>query len=141
MRIFSEKWSSLTNMDVERIAQISLRIGVAFAFLYPPINALVDPNSWIGYFPPFVRGYVPDDVLLNAFGIVEVVIALWILSGWRIFWPSAVATLMLLGIVVFNPTNFQVLFRDLAIAASVFALAVVSWKHEFRAGTAGEART
>lgn len=128
-------------MNIERVAHLALRIGVAFAFLYPPWNALVDPNAWIGYFPPFTRGFVPDEVLLLAFGIVEVILALWILSGWRIFWPSAAATLMLLGIVVFNPTNFQVLFRDLAIAASVFALAVVSWKHEFRAGPAGETRT
>lgn len=125
-------------MSTERIANLVLRIGVAFALLYPPWNALVDPSAWIGYFPPFTRGFVPDEVLLHAFGIVEVILALWILSGRRIFWPSAAATLMLLGIVVLNPTNFQVLFRDLTIAASVFALAVVSWKHEFRAGPAGE---
>ncbi|MEK7480157.1 MAG: hypothetical protein AAB665_02600 [Patescibacteria group bacterium] len=125
-------------MSTERIANVALRIGVAFALLYPPLNALTDPSAWIGYFPPFTRGFVPDEVLLHTFGIVEVILALWILSGWRIFWPSAAATLMLLGIVVFNPTNFQVLFRDLAIAASVFALAVVSWRHEFRARPAGE---
>lgn len=128
-------------MSAERIVHIALRVGVAFAFLYPPLNALVDPYAWIGYFPPFTRGYVSDEVLLHAFGIVEVILALWILSGWRIFWPSAAATLMLVGIVVFNPTNFQVLFRDLAIAASVFALAVVSWRHEFRAGPAGETQS
>ena len=38
---------------------------------------------------------MPDEVLLHTFGIVEVILALWILSGWRIFWPSAAATLML----------------------------------------------
>ena len=123
-------------MSPERIANLALRIGVAFALLYPPLNALIDPLAWIGYFPPFMRGFVPDEVLLHAFGIVEVIMALWILSGWRIFWPSAAATVMLVGIVVFNPTNFQVLFRDLAIAASIFALAVVSWRHEFWNGPA-----
>ena len=123
-------------MNPGSIANLALRIGVAFALLYPPLNALADPLAWIGYFPPFMRGFVPDEVLLHAFGIVEVIMALWILSGWRIFWPSAAATVMLVGIVVFNPTNFQVLFRDLAIAASIFALAVVSWRHEFRHGPA-----
>ncbi len=119
-------------MTPERIANLALRIGVAFAFLYPPINALADPYAWIGYFPPFVQGYVADDVLLHAFGVIEVVIALWILSGWRIFWPSVVATAMLLGIVVFNPSNFQVLFRDVTIAAIPFALAVISYGDERR---------
>ena len=115
-------------MNVERFAHVLLRLGVAFAFLYPPLNALADPDAWIGYFPAFVKGYVPDLTLLYAFGVLEVVIALWILSGWRIFWPSIVAAGMLFGIVVFNMPNFQVLFRDLSIAAMAFSLAVKSYK-------------
>lgn len=101
-----------------------LRAGVAFAFLYPPINALWNPESWIGYFPPWAFGYVPDLVLLHSFGVVEVIIALWILSGWRIFWPSLLATVMLLGIVVVDYYNFEVLFRDLSIAAASLSLAL-----------------
>ncbi|MSU73849.1 hypothetical protein EXS56_01785 [Candidatus Kaiserbacteria bacterium] len=119
-------------MRPEKLASIVLRAGVAFAFLYPPINALSDPYAWIGYFPPFTRGYVPDEVLLHAFGIVEIVIALWILSGWRVFWPSLAATAMLLDIVVFNVPNFQVLFRDLAIAAMPFSLVVINYADERR---------
>lgn len=124
-------------MNLERIANLALRIGVAFAFLYPPLNAIGDPNAWIGYFPPFVRGFVPDLVLLHAFGIVEVIIALWILSGWKIFWPSLAAGAMLLGIVVSNPSNFQVLFRDVSLAAMALALAMISYGHDEGAGTAG----
>ena len=75
---------------------------------------------------------MPDEVLLHAFGIVEVILALWILSGRRIFWPSVATTLMLLGIVAFNPTNFQVLFRDLAIAAMPISLAVINYGDERR---------
>ena len=119
-------------MNAEKVANIALRVGVAFTFLYPPVNALVDPYAWIGYFPLFVRGYLPDEVLLHAFGVVEVVIALWILSGWRIFWPSVAATAMLLGIVAFNMPNFQVLFRDLAIAAMPFSLVVINYADERR---------
>jgi uncharacterized membrane protein YphA (DoxX/SURF4 family) len=108
----------------EWMADMVLRIGVAFAFLYPPINALSNPESWLGYFPPFTRGYLPDMTLLHAFGVIEVVIALWILSGKKIFWPSLAAAAMLLGIVVFNTNNFEVLFRDLSIAAAALALAI-----------------
>ncbi|MBI2612619.1 hypothetical protein HYW59_02290 [Candidatus Kaiserbacteria bacterium] len=127
-------------MNAEKVAHLLLRAGVAFAFLYPPLNALVDPNSWIGYFPAFVKGYVPDAILLHAFGVVEVGIALWILSGWRIFWPSLIAAAMLLGIVMFNPSNFQVLFRDISIAAMALALVMLSWSNG-RAGFAGETKT
>ena len=111
-------------MDNGRISDLVLRIGVAFAFLFPAINALSDPYSWLGYFPKFMQGVVPDLVLLHTFGAVEVVIALWILSGKRIFWPSSIATLMLLAIVFFDSDNFQILFRDLSIAAMTLALAI-----------------
>ena len=128
-------------MTRERIARLLLRAGVAFAFLYPPLNALVDPNAWIGYFPAFLKGYVSDLVLVHAFGVVETIVALWILSGWKIFWPSLAATAMLLAIVVFNPSNFQVLFRDISLAAMALALAVISYDDERNAGASGGAAT
>lgn len=108
-------------------ANLVLRIGVAFAFLYPPINALYNPESWLAYFPQFTRGIVSDDLLLHAFGVVEVVIALWILSGRKIFWPSAAATVALTAIVAFNLNSFEVVFRDLSIAAASLALAILAW--------------
>lgn len=101
-----------------------LRIGVAFSFLYPPFDALRNPDSWIGYFPKFLHGTFPDAVLLHGFGILEVTIALWILSGKKIFWPSLVAALMLVAIVITNLNNFEVLFRDLSITAMALSLAV-----------------
>lgn len=123
-------------MNFDRMAILTLRIGIAFAFLYPPINALVDPQSWIGYFPPFVKGYVPDEILLHTFGVVEIGLAIWILSGWKVYLPSLVAAMMLIAIVVSNPGNFQVLFRDVSLAALALALAMISYGHE-RAGAAG----
>lgn len=109
---------------MNRYADIVLRAGVAFAFLYPAVNAVFEPFTWIGYFPPFTRGIVPDVVLLHAFGAFEILIALWILSGWRVFWPSAAAVLLLLSIVVFDFNSFEVLFRDVSIAAAALALAL-----------------
>lgn len=111
-------------MQREHGADLVLRAGLAFAFLYPPLNALVDPNAWIGYFPPFARGIVPDPVLLHGFGLIEILIALWLLSGWKIFWPAALATLMLCGIVFFDASEFQIVFRDLSIAAIGVAIAL-----------------
>lgn len=122
-----------------KIADWALRIGVAFAFLYPPFSALSDPYSWFGYFPSFMRGIVPDLVLLHAFGLLEVLIAIWILSGWKMAYPAALAALMLVAIVAFNAAQFEVVFRDLAIAAAALALALMHWpgQRAYTGGTAG----
>ena len=113
-------------MTVERYAHLALRVGVAFAFLYPPIAAILDPDSWLGYFPQWIFTLIPVNPLfiLHGFGIIEVLIALWILSGRAIRPPAVLATLMLLGIVVFNWSGLDVLFRDLSIACMTLALSL-----------------
>ena len=109
-------------------AQWLLRIAVALAFVYPPLHALSNPDSWIGYFPQFLLNTgLPPLVLLHAFGVIEIIIAVWILSGWRIEWPATVAALMLAAIVVFNGNQFEILFRDVSIALACLALADDAW--------------
>lgn len=106
-----------------RTAQLILRVGLAFAFLYPPIAAYFDPYAWIGYFPDFLREAIGNDMLLlHSFGIVEVIVALWLLSGVRIFFPALLAALMLLGIIVFDFSQMDVIFRDVSIMAMALAL-------------------
>src|ERR1041384_667729 len=107
-----------------------LRLGVAFAFLYPPIAALRDPISWFAYFPPFLQTLSPESglILLHGFGVLEVILALWILSGRSIQYPAALATVLLLCIVYVNSVKFDVVFRDLSIAAMSAALAIDAWQ-------------
>jgi len=112
------------------MTNLLLRIGVAFAFLYPAINAIFDPYAWLGYFPGFMQGILPSLVLLHGFGALEVLIALWILSGKKIFVPSVIATLMLGTIVTFNLSDFQVVFRDVSIALMSAALALGAWRRD-----------
>jgi uncharacterized membrane protein YphA (DoxX/SURF4 family) len=111
-----------------------LRIAVAFAFLYPPIDALFDPTSWLGYFPGIVTQAfhvisiplkLSDLVLLHGFGILEVALAVWVLFGRRVRIPALLMAFILFVIVGFNldASNFSVLFRDVSIAFAALALA------------------
>jgi len=110
-------------MNINKKIDWLLRIGVGFAFLYPPISAIFNPFAWIGYFPLFVTNIFPDAiVLLHIFGVIEVIVGLWILSGKNIFIPSAVAALMLAGIIIFNFSQMDVLFRDVSILLMAVAL-------------------
>lgn len=103
--------------------ELLLRIGLAFSFLYPPVAAFFDPDSWLGYFPAFVPSSM---IVLHTFGVIEIVIALWIVFGKRIWLPSVLAAGMLIAIVGFNLGQFDILFRDLTIAAMALSLA---WMH------------
>lgn len=106
------------------LPELLLRLAVAFSFAYPPIAALMDADSWIGYFPAFV----PSSLLvLHAFGAIEIIIALWILLGRRVVIPSLLAAIMLLAIVLFNLSQLDILFRDISIALAALALAAGEW--------------
>ncbi len=121
-------------MRREQLAHLLLRVGAAFAFLYPPLRALQDPVSWLGYFPHFIRTLPIDPlVLLHGFGAVEIILALWILSGWRIRIPALLATVMLLAIVAFNLADLDIVFRDISIALMTFALALWPEQREISA--------
>lgn len=100
--------------------ELLLRLSVAFAFIYPPLAAIRDPYAWLGYFPTFLPA---TELMLHSFGVIEIALALWILIGKRIAIPSVVAGLLLLSIVIANPLQFDILFRDVSIALACFALA------------------
>src|SRR4051812_20387955 len=104
-------------------SNLLLRIAIAFSFLYPAIDSFLHPDDWIDFFPQFMRGHVPDQTPLIGWGILEILIAFWILSGKKIFIPSVVATVLLCTIVLFNLPLMQVVFRDLSLALVAAVLA------------------
>jgi uncharacterized membrane protein YphA (DoxX/SURF4 family) len=110
---------------MRKFAGLLLRASLAFSFLYPPIAAWSDPLTWVGYIPHFV----PFDhlILLHVFGVLEIILALWVLSGRKIFIPSILMGFILLFIVVTNTDQFDVLFRDLSIVGVAFAVALWNW--------------
>lgn len=106
------------------IPELLLRVAVALSFLYPPIDALFSPNDWIGYFPRFIST-IPFDthLFLHGFGLIEVGLAVWILSGRRVRIPALICAALLFAIVIFNMSQLQILFRDISIALAALALA------------------
>jgi hypothetical protein len=112
-------------MNRVNLTSLILRIGLAFSFLYAAIAAYFRPDDWIGYFPTFLREIFSNDLLLSGWGFFEIIIAVWLLSGKRIFIPSVVAALSLAGLILTNLGGFDVIFRDVTIMACALALAVL----------------
>lgn len=108
--------------------ELLLRVALAVSFVYPALHALTDPYAWIGYFPPILLSAAGEHtiLMLHAWGAIEVLLVLWVLFGKKVFVPSAVMAFALFAVVVANPGQFPILFRDISIALAAIALA---WMH------------
>ncbi|MEO8637680.1 MAG: hypothetical protein ABI430_02135 [Candidatus Taylorbacteria bacterium] len=104
-----------------------IRVAIAFAFFYPAIKIHIDPDSWLSYFPPFIKTVgIPQIVILYLFTAVHLAIGIWILSGKRIFIPCLLATLFLAGLILTNLSQMDILFRDVSLLLITLALAIQS---------------
>jgi hypothetical protein len=115
------------NKNHEKIMSFVLRVGVAFVFTYPSVMAVYEPNSWLVYFPSFLKDNIPHTPLSLGFAGIELVLATWIVYGKRIFIPSVLTSLLLLFIILFNLDKFNFLFRNIAILSATLALAIHSY--------------
>lgn len=97
-----------------------LRIGLAFVFLYAGIAAFVEPEVWMGYLPMLIQ----HGAILEAFSIIEILLALSLLSGKFLRYASSLAALMLAGIIITNLSVMDIVFRDIGIFFSAVALAI-----------------
>ena len=111
-----------------KISSWLLRVGIAFAFLYAGISAYIEPINWIGFLPLWLQDSspIPADTMLTIFLILEIILGLWILSGWKTFYSCIVSALVILLITVSNPYQFIILFRDVVIFFSSLALAILN---------------
>ena len=105
-----------------------LRIALATVFLYAAIAATLQPYNWIGYLPPLAQTMLSAQTALNLFSLFQVVLSLWLLSGWKTSYAAIVSAATLAGIILANVTQLDILFRDFAIFFAAIALAVGSVK-------------
>ena len=113
-------------MENKKLPSLFLRIGLAAVFIYAAVAAFLDPFSWIGFFPQWLRALAPDQLLLFGHSVSELILGLWLLSGWKTFYASILASLALLSIVVFNFGALDIIFRDIGLFLSAAALAMLT---------------
>lgn len=108
--------------------QYVLRVGLAFTLLYAGIDSLLSPSDWIGFVPVWVQSlHITRLFALQSHSVVEIVLAVLLLTGWQ---KRAVASLVFLDILAiimvngFGPSVFQVTFRDVGLLAIALYLAL-----------------
>ncbi len=127
-------------MKKEEIAKTSLRLGLAFVFLYAGIKIFVDPSSWIGFVPnifgdPFLR-----QIMLYLHGGFDILLGVWLLTNREVYYASILCSLNVLGIITLNITAMDIIFRDIAVLAASLALAALNYEGKEVAGKKAEAK-
>jgi hypothetical protein len=117
-------------MRSNQIAKYFLRAGLAFVFIYATIEIYLAPHNFIKYVPVFMMDLVPVNLFLPAFGVIELLLAFWLLSGWKGAYPSFISFCMMAGIVACNMEYFNVLFRNVAIGFGSLALVALELTKE-----------
>lgn len=104
-----------------------LRIGLAFVFLYFGIDKFFHPSVWLVWVPEWMLALIPNG-FQNAFmyfqGAIEALLGAALLFGIRTRTASALAALLLLGIVTLTniPRLTDVGVRDIGLLAAALAL-------------------
>jgi hypothetical protein len=107
-------------------ARVLLQTGLAAVFLYAGISSLKTPAEWAGYLPGFLTSSFSALMLVKVFAFYELVLAGWLLSG-RHLKPAALISALTLGsILVVNPHQLIVTFRDIGLVFMALSLMLLS---------------
>ncbi len=115
---------------MSKTSSLLIRIALAFSLLYSAYGFWKHADVWLAYIPEVVKNAMvvtrlglSGGTLALALFAFHIILALWLLSGWRIFIPSLLVALFLGSIVYFNLNQLDVLFRDVSLALVALALA------------------
>lgn len=99
-----------------------LRLGLAFVLGYAGISSFQHPLEWVGYMPHFLTAHIAATTLLKPFAVFELLLAVWLVSGKFVRYAALLAALLLAGIVVLNPSQLIITFRDVGLFCMALAL-------------------
>ena len=120
----------MVEMNRKDLVVFLLRIGLAFVFIYAGMSILTNPESWIGFVPRFTEAFASRYAILYGHAFFDIFLGIWLLYWKKMFYASALCSLNLLGIILFNLGSLDIIFRDLGLLFSSLALAVLSYKEK-----------
>lgn len=106
------------------------RLGVTFCFLVFGYWEVQNPEIWSTYVPQYMAAIAPIVLLVQIHGIVLILTAVGVLSGfWPRFWTTiATLTLLELCLIVFEGEGFSDVFvRDVSLLFFTGALCAHEW--------------
>ena len=111
---------------MSKLISFFLRIGIAIPFLYAAIASFINPTSWVGFFPQWLRSIFPENMLLMGFSVYEISLSLWLLSAKKLKYSAALAALTFFAITITNLGDLDIVFRDIGLLFAAVSLVVLA---------------
>lgn len=110
----------------------SLRVGLAFMYLYSGYDLVVHPTAWTWALPMWLREIislaVPATTYLRVQGAGEIILALiilaWFLPARYVRWAALLSVFEMGGILLVSG-NFATTFRDIGLLGASLALFLI----------------
>lgn len=112
------------NLTKEQLVSWLLRLGLIVVFVYAAVGSLMHPDQWVSYLPSFIEKMHDATSLLKVFAIFEILLSIWLLSNKFIRYAALLAALLLLGIILVQPGDLIITFRDIGLLFMALALAI-----------------
>jgi len=109
-------------MSYQRAAAFFLQGGLAFVLLYAAVSALQEPSAWISYIPAFTTSLIPAALSLILISYFQIILAIWLVSGFYTRYAALVAAALIFGLVLFNLNTLIITFRDIGLVLAALAL-------------------
>lgn len=110
----------------EILISFLLRSGLAIAFFYAGISALLNTTNWIGFVPNFIGAIISKEIFLTIFSAYQILLGIGLLFDYKTFTLSILSSITLFLILFINIMNLEILFRDIAILFMALALISLS---------------
>lgn len=112
------------------MVKLLLRVGIAFVFVYAAVSMSLKPEEYSRYLPVLVKEFFPPTPFLHFFGIFEIILSLWLISGkWNLY-PSILASATIFALTIVNLSEFNTLFRNVGIFFASLALIVLNLNYD-----------
>lgn len=120
----------MISVNKNKLALFFLKLSIASVLVYAAARSFVDPNSWIGFMPSFLRNLLQTNILLGLFSLYEIALAAWVMSSKKTFYASLVAAATFAGITIFNLAALDIVFRDFGLMLAALALAAMTYSNK-----------
>jgi len=112
-------------MSRQKAVSLLLQFATSLYLTYVGVASLINPDIWISYFPSYIHNLTFAFVLLKLWALFLLFLAIWIMSGKRIFIPTFVATIILILTTLISLPIPEYFFHNVALTCGAFSLCII----------------